>query len=416
MRIRTVTTRLSRANFKSHVQIASHVLHFDLRKYTGAMMAAEESPRKKRLSPAERQQTIDKLYKEGGFVIVNETLVSVHRSGPEGHGWDTVDYGIPAVIATRDKLVMCIADANTGAVVHKFKIDSSSQYTALKDHFHILRHKGCGQEDSFVYGFSFPDVVIARTLLCAISELVPSNPPSKLRKLEEVEETDFGDSVKPDVCEAGKAVKEEEKEEAIEEVDFRFFTLGRKSKNKRVLEISSPTEFRHLGHVENKMHIRRHSAREGMEVEKAETEPLTQPVEPCNLSFKPSVETPGGGETISPADQTSPSETTRPPITDISSKAEIEFSIPEAPPMSDQDSLLDEIKHFDTTKLRPVSQEDIASMPVSSDDNPYSMQSLLESGLEKMREKLQRQFSRMASICSNEEEDEFAIEDLLFVK
>ena len=382
-------------------------------------MAAERNTRRKKLSPEERQQTIDKLYKEGGFVIVNETLVSVHRSGPEGHGWDTVDYGIPVVIATKDKLVMCIADANTGAIVHKFKIESSSQYTAMKDHFHIFRHEGCGREDSFVYGFSFPDVVIARTLLCAISELVPSNPPSKLHKLEEVEETDFGDGVKLDVCEAGKAVKEEEKEEAIEEVDGCFFTLGRKSKNKRRdLEISPPTDFRHLVNVENKMHLRKHFTGEGMEVEKAETEPLTQPVEPSTLSFKPSAETPGGGET-SLADQTSPSETTRPPITEISPKAEIEFSIPEAPPMSDQDSLLDEIKHFDTTKLQPVSQEDIASVPVSSDDNPYSMQSLLKSGLEKMREKLQRQFSRMASICSNEEEeemDEFAIEGLLFVK
>ena len=385
-------------------------------------MAAEGNPRKKRLSPAERQQAIDKLYKEGGFVIVNETLVSVHRSGPEGHGWDTVDYGIPAVIATKDKLVMCIADANTGAVVHKFKIESSSQYTALKDHFHIFRHEGCGREDSFVYGLSFPDVVIARTLLCAISELVPSDPPSKVRKLEEVEETDFGDGVKLDVREGGKAVKEEEREEAIEEVDGHFFTLGRKPKNKRrVLEISSPKDFRHLSHVENKMHVRRHSTGEGMEVEKAETEPLTQPVEPSTLSFediKPSAETPGGGETSPPADQTSPSERTQPPITEIPPEAEIEFSIPEAPPMSDQDSLLEEIKHFDTTKLRPVSQEDIASMSVSSDDDPFSIQSLLRSGLEKMREKLQCQFSRMTSICGNgevEEMDEFAIEGLLFV-
>ena len=406
------------------------------------MMAAEESPRKKRLSPAERQQTIDKLYKEGGFVIVNETLVSVHRSGPEGHGWDTVDYGIPAVIATRDKLVMCIADANTGAVVHKFKIDSSSQYAALKDHFHILRHKGCGREDSFVYGFSFPDVVIARTLLCAISELVSSNPPSKLRKVEEVEETDFGDGVK---LEAGKAVKDEERQEVIEEVDGHFFTLGRKPKNKRrVLEISSPKDFRHLSHVEIKTHVRRHSTGEGME---AETEPPTQAVEPSTLLFedsKPSMEAPGGGETKSPADQTSPSERIQPPITEIPPETEIEFnipeippetemefnipeippetemefSIPEAPPMSDQDSLLDEIKHFDTTKLRPVSQEDIASMSVLSEDDPYSMQSLLKSGLEKMREKLQHQFSRMTSICGNEEEeerDEFALEGLLFV-
>ena len=393
-------------------------------------MAAEESPRKKRLSPAERQQTIDKLYKEGGFVIVNETLVSVHRSGPEGHGWDTVDYGIPAVIATRDKLVMCIADANTGAVVHKFKIDSSSQYAALKDHFHILRHKGCGQEDSFVYGFSFPDVVIARTLLCAISELVSSDPPSKLRKLEEVEETDFGDGVK---LEAGKAVKEKEREEVIEEVDGHFFTLGRKPKSKRrVLEISSPKDFRHLSHVEIKTHVRRHST--GMEGMEAETEPPTQAVEPSTLLFediKPSVETPGSDETISPADQTSPSERIQPPSTEIPPETEMEFnipeippetemefSIPEAPPMSDQDSLLDEIKHFDTTKLRPVSQEDITSMSVSSEDDPFSMQSLLKSGLEKMREKLQHQFSRMTSICGNEEEeerDEFALEGLLFV-
>ena len=374
-------------------------------------------------------------------MIVNETLVSVHRSGPEGHGWDTVDYGIPAVIATKDKLVMCIADAKTGAVVHKFKIESSSQYTALKDHFHIFRHEGCGREDSFVYGFSFPDLVIAKTLLCAISELIPSNPSSKLHKLDEVEETDFGE-----VHEAGKAVKEEEREEVIEEVDGPFFTLGRKPKKKRrVLEISAPTDFRHLNHVE--MPVRRHSTGEGMEVEKAEaepltvpltepltepltvplteplTEPLTVPVEPSTLPFegiKPSEETPSGGETVPRADQTAPPEETQPSIAEIPPEAEIEFNIPEAPPMSDQDALLNEIRHFDTTKLRPVSQVDIASMSVSSEDDPFSMQSLLKSGLEKMREKLQRQFSRtcMATICGSGEEeemDEFAIEGLLFV-
>lgn len=259
-------------------------------------MAVEGNPRKKRLSPAERQQTIDKLYKEGGFVIVNETLVSVHRSGPEGHGWDTVDYGIPAVIATKDKLVMCIADANTGAVVHKFKIESSSQYTALKDHFHVFRYE---DSESFVYGLNFPDVGIAKKLFSAISQLVPSDSLSDLEGDKKRVAVDGG---------------EEDENEQVDSVIY-----GRQQ----------PTD------------------------------------------------------------------------------------IPEQP---ERDTLLNAIRNFDPTKqLRKVTQKDI----VQHENKPGGLEAILKAGLEKMRAAFEPQYSRTASINSNgeveEEDDEFAIKDLLFV-
>ena len=80
-------------------------------------------------------ETIHELFKNGGFLLLNETLVSVHKSEPaaEGQRWGIIGHGIPAVIATRDKkVVIYIADANTG-VQHEFNIEASSRYTARQD-------------------------------------------------------------------------------------------------------------------------------------------------------------------------------------------------------------------------------------------------------------------------------------------
>ena len=144
-------------------------------------MATEENTRKRKLpSATERQEEIDKLFEQGGFLLLNETLVSVHKSEPaaEGQKWEIIDYGIPAVIATKDKkVVIYIADANTGVPRHNFNIEASSRYTTLKDHFHVFRYEG---SESFVYGLNFPDVGIAKKLFSAISQLVPSDSLSDL--------------------------------------------------------------------------------------------------------------------------------------------------------------------------------------------------------------------------------------------
>ena len=124
----------------------------------------------------EGQEAIDKLFKEGGLLLLNETLVSVHKSelAADGQKWKIIDCGIPVVIATKDKkVVICIAEANTGTPRRNFKFEASSRYTALKDHFHVFIHEGSE------YGLNFLDVGIAKKVFSAISLLVPSDPPSE---------------------------------------------------------------------------------------------------------------------------------------------------------------------------------------------------------------------------------------------
>jgi len=263
-------------------------------------MAAEENTRKRKLSPAtERQEAIDKLFEKGGFLLLNETLVSVHKSEPaaEGQKWDIVDYGIPAVIATKDKkVVIYIADANTGVPRHNFNIEASSRYTALKDHFHVFRYE---DSESFVYGLNFPDVGIAKKLFSAISQLVPSDSLSDLEGDKKRVAVDGGE------------------EDNTEQVDSVIY--GRQQ----------PTD------------------------------------------------------------------------------------IPEQP---ERDGLLNAIRNFDPTKqLRKVTQKDI----VQHENKPGGLEAILKAGLEKMRAAFEPQYSRTASINSNgeveEEDDEFAIKDLLFV-
>ena len=269
-------------------------------------MTTEENTRKRKLPPAtERQEAIDKLFEEGGFLLLNETLVSVHKSEPaaEGQKWEIIDYGIPAVIATKDKkVVIYIADANTGVPRHNFNIEVSSRYTALKDHFHVFRYE---DSESFVYGLNFPDVGIAKKLFSAISHLVPSDLLSDLEGDKKRVAVDGGE------------------EDETEQVDSVIY--GKQQ----------PTE----------------------------------------------------------------------------------LNIPEQP---ERDALLNAIRSFDPTKqLRKVTREDIAQHKNKPGD-PYSLESILKAGLKKMRAVFEPQYSRMASISNNgeveEEEDEFAIKDLLFVK
>ena len=86
--------------------------------------------------------------------------------------------------------------------------------------------------------------------------------------------------------------------------------------------------------------------------------------------------------------------------------------IPEQP---ERDGLLNAIRNFDPTKqLRKVTQKDI----VQHENKPGGLEAILKAGLEKMRAAFEPQYSRTASINSNgevEEDDEFAIKDLLFV-
>jgi len=397
-------------------------------------MAEGSNPRKRKLCPLERQQAISKLYEGGGFVLVNETVVSVHQSEPGGCRWNVVDYGIPAVVATEERFVICIADAYTGVTVREFKIDSSSQYTALKDHFHVFSHQVPDSERSYFYGISFPDVSIAKMLLSIISELVSSDPLPKQGKQGEVEDTEFEDWVKIEWKDVPKTEEAEENGKGSgvdtakgdgkdEEVDAPFRFGKKQKKQPRVLEISAPTDFKHISHVGSETSISKLSSAiegkdlplpaEGAESEAEITKMTSEPVEssakhdlPSEAVKLPISSTPAVATTHSP--KASPAKI-QPPDTRIPPEPKIGVNIPGPPPLSDHEALLQEIVHFDRTKLRTVTMEDIArtkNMP-DSQDEPLSLQSLLKSGLEKMREKLQGKFSRMATISGNDEEEGF---------
>ena len=394
-------------------------------------MAEGSNTRKRRLSPTERQQAINKLFKGGGFVLVNETLISVHQSKPGGCGWNVVDYGIPAVVATEERCVICVADVNTGVTVREFKIDYSSQYTALEDHFHVFSHQDSDSEKSYFYGLSFPNVSIAKTLLSIISELVASDPLSKRGRLGEVEETEFEDWIKiewKDVSKTEEAAEGDGKGSDMEtvegdgkeeEVDAPFRFGKKQKKQPRVLEISSPMDFKHISHVGSDTSISRLTSAiagkdepllaEGNRPEEAEpTKATSEPVVSSTKDISPLE-----ADKLPSADVSStthfPKPPPQPPETRIPPEPKIGVNIPGPPALSDHETLLKEIIHFDRTKLRPVTLEDIArtkNMPDSLDE-PLSLQSLLKSGLEKMREKLQGKFSRMATISGNEEEEGF---------
>ena len=444
------------------------------------------------VSLKERQRVINDICKQGGMVVMCETVVTVLRNDQEKEAWEVVDYGIPGVVANENELIVCVGDYESGEIVHQFNIDSNSDYRAFKDHFHVFSsHRGSLAES---FGLSFADVSVAKKILSAVKQLVPqvgtgeengdTVPPAKRQKVEEEEgengvgndkqttcdedwviiepedippqakedtpphakeedtppqakeedtppqakEEDTHPQAKEDTPPQAKeedtppqakedtppqAKEEDTPPEGEEEVDVPF-GIRKSFRRKKVnteesaaMEISAPTDFKHVSHVGSETSIVQLTAAiSGSQTEieggKAEAETITRPPEPVVSETKqPSIPPPPPQLALT-RKRTSP-KTKVPPLPIVG------VNLPEPPPISDHDALLQEVIRFDRTKLRRVTLEDIACTKNMPDSEGVSLHSLLKSGLDKMRGKLQlsHQTSRMASITSNGAEEGF---------
>ena len=439
------------------VYISVYFLQFlqTILEYPPSLTVMAADSQKKDVSLEERQQAISTLCQDGGVVVVCETVVALHENDHGEQKWKVVEYGIPAVIGSRKRLVICIADVESGETVREIRIDSSSQYQAHKDHFHVfVPSKESNQQ---CYGFSFVDVGVAKKVFSVIKQLAQfsgpnakdeSTPPSAKRQKMDKDlaqgESDngLGDDwvvIEPEdmpsesqVKSSGQAAEPENQQQVIadEGVDapFGFGRKRKKEKEPHVLEISSPTDFKHVIHIGSESSIgtltsailvaSQGSQEPGSPEKKVESESKSKPettesgtirsssfeeLEPAEVSS--TTQLPRVLVLPSPTRKRLPSETKIPPVPRIG------FNLPEAPPLSDHEALLLEISTFDRTKLRRITPEEIAqtkNMP-DSQESSITLNSLLKSGLDKMRSKLQHawQFSRMGSISGSGDEEGF---------
>ena len=412
-------------------------------------MAADSQ--KRDVSMEEREQAIGRLCQEGGVVVVCETVVTLLENDQEEQKWTVVEYGIPAVVRSKGNVMICIADVESGETVREITVDSGSRYQIREDHFHVLvPSEGSNQQ---CYGFSFVDVSVAKKVFSAVKQLARFSGPgttedgseptsSKRQKLDaDGDSSDDGLGGEWVVIDTppksrerspgGGGVAETENQPAAGEGVDSPFGFGRKRKKEtRVMEISAPKDFRHIAHVGSESSIGvltsvitgQGSQEPGSPGKKTESESSSKTTKSGGLT-ESGTKRSSSFEELEPAEVSSTTPTPKlPPVpsptrkrlpseTRIPPEPKIGLHLPEPPPLSDHEALLVEITTFDRTKLRRITAEEIAktkNMP-DSQERSVTLNSLLRSGLDKMRSKLQLtwQLSRMGSISSNGEEDGF---------
>ncbi len=406
-----------------------------------------------------QSRAIDQFHVQGDLAVICETVLTVHQNNAES--WEVVDYGIPAIVANENGLQICVGDFETGDVVRRIPVNSTADYSVCKDYFHVVTcpiregTTGSTSESATMYGLSFTDTTIAEKVVRAVKQLVSSGeslecengstPPAKRPKLAE-EQVDIEDWVvieKEDIPQADVAgdkqesrTDEESGEEGEEGVDAAFGTLRKSFKRKKTKvlpdnaeghkgkKISEPIDFKHLTHVSTestvgqlKMIISGKGApvsaapttledKGDIEMQVSAAEPEPKSGEPVSLPMTASIDSITSTSVADSTHRRVPSETTIPPPP----VPKIARIVPDPPTVSDHEVLLMEIAHFDRNKLRPVNREEIARTPnmPDSQDEHLDLNSLLKSGLDRMRSKLQLSFSRMVSITSTDDEfDDF---------
>lgn len=406
-------------------------------------MAADSQRRE--VSLEEREEAIGRLCRGGGVIVLCETVVTLMENDPKEKKWQVVDYGIPAVVRNEGNLVICIADVESGETVREIAVDFSSRYQVREDHFHVLvPTEGSDQQ---CYGFSFVDVSVAKKVFSAVKQLAKlsgagiaedSSGPTAPKRQKVDQDGDSDDGLSSDwvvidmpaekppgeasETEMREAV-EAESRELGEGVDSPFGFGRKRKKESQVMEISAPKDFRHVAHVGSESSIGvltsvMAGAGSQDDEKKIESEgsSRTNKSAPAEAGTKRSssfeeaevsstTPAPRVPPLRSPTRKRIPSETRIPP------EPKIGLNLPEPPPLSDHEALLVEISTFDRTKLRRVTPEEMAkfkNMP-DSQERSITLHSLLKSGLDKMRSKLQLtwQSSRMGSISSSGEEDGF---------
>lgn len=383
---------------------------------------------------------INKLHMQEELALVCETILILHQCKQgEQQAWEVVDCGIPAIVSSKKGLEIYIGSFETGEAVHKIPVNSSSQYSVCKDHFHVLTNSKSDHEGTThseceavtVYGLSFTNISIAKKVAKAVKQLEKSLagcdplPATKRPRLsEEVSNDDRVLAEKHDIPPEGEQ-SDKEDEGTGEGVDAAFGTLRKSIRHKKTKvsgagdkehgrkEISSPTDFKHLTHVSIESTVGHLKAVISGEVKSTNIAPVTQQASEVDVtpakSRKEELHT-TEVQTCTHEPTTRESEvqatTSCHPVPNPSLLGN-KLSIPDPPMLSDHEALLTQIAQFDRKNLRPVSPGEVETrcMP-DSPTQTVDLNSLLKSGLEHMRSKLQLSFSRLASITSTGE-DEF---------
>ena len=383
--------------------------------------------------PTDRKQYLATLYKNGGFVLACETVVTLHKinTSEDGPKWDIIDYGILAVVSKEAELSLLVGDLDSGELVHEFTLTSASKYAIQKPHFHSFV-----VSDGSVCGLSFADVEVAKKISKVLRQLLPKSedsevvdvPHPKRQKLDDnysdwviINSEDVPAVTGANEASIGKI--EGDRETGVDETDLGLFGKKEKKREFKIDDISGPSYFRHMTHVgvhppvmvvsqiEYASTTQEGEGEQGagrtgtfergtkrsssfMEFSASESQPTPQPLTESPAGLQPASSSSGG-------------------LTGSSSFASSfsgsSFGMLEPPSyVNDHDTLLSQINTFDRRSLHHISSEQIARTKNRTDSNDkQSLTAIFRSGFDKLLPKLQltRQVSTVATINSKGEEE-----------
>ena len=95
-------------------------------------------PTEQRISWQEKRRILTNLYGRGGLVVVCETGVVVHEAPPNSPTWNVEDYGVPTIISNLTELVISIVDFDTAEPHREYSITAECDYKVQKNYFHTF--------------------------------------------------------------------------------------------------------------------------------------------------------------------------------------------------------------------------------------------------------------------------------------
>ena len=188
---------------------------------------------------------VRKLCSDGGLAVAFETVGTLHQcayqeraiesDGQDLLQWEVIAYGIPVIMANENGIALCLADVESGDKLCSFTISEASQYTVFNEDFHIFsKPSGC-----FGVGFSNPSV--GSKLFACLKRIVSS--------IDTVEGGDNGTEENEGIEPAPGEASSDEEEPDFGGVEPDGIIRKKSVKRKKLMEISSPQEFRHVSHV-----------------------------------------------------------------------------------------------------------------------------------------------------------------------
>ena len=240
-------------------------------------------PAEHRVSWQEKKRILSKLYDRGGLIVVCETGVVVHEAPANSGDWKVEDFGVPTIISNLNELIISIVDFDTAEPHREYSITAECDYQVQKSYFHTFI---CEDDDGsdLLVGLSFANEEVARRVAEAVDQLTPGklfkgkrrsltkdyiSQPSDFRHIAHVGsnqstltdpelrmEVEMGSP--PNVTKSspsqGTKMRRQTPPHGLYTQAKRLLsgTSGSKKSEKggrRVLDISSPMELKHVAHV-----------------------------------------------------------------------------------------------------------------------------------------------------------------------